>query len=103
VLCLIILALLAMVNLRGVRATGAVFLLPRLPFIGTLLVLVVVGVWRTTQSGGNPVPVVAPPPALPATTQLVTWWLLAKVFASGYQSILSKLAAAVFGRGCFIS
>ena len=83
VLCLIILALLAIVNLRGVRDTGAVFMLPTLLFIGTLLVLVVVGVWRTTQSGGNPVPVVAPPPALPATTQLVTWWLLAKVFASG--------------------
>jgi amino acid transporter len=83
VLCLLILAILAVVNLRGVRDTGVVFMLPTLLFIGTLLVMVVVGVWRTTESGGSPAPVVAPPTALPATMQLVTWWLLAKVFSSG--------------------
>jgi len=82
-LCLVILAILAIVNLRGVRDTGVVFMLPTLLFIGTLLVMVLVGVWRTTESGGNPVPVVAPPPPLPATVQLMTWWLLAKVFSSG--------------------
>ncbi len=36
-LCLVILALLAMVNMRGVRDTGAVFMLPTFLFIGTLL------------------------------------------------------------------
>jgi len=82
-LCLVILTVLAIVNLRGVRETGAVFMLPTLLFVGTLLVMVAVGVWRTTQSGGNPVPVVAPPPALPATMQLMTLWLLARVFSSG--------------------
>jgi amino acid transporter len=82
-LCLIILATLAIVNLRGVRDTGAVFMLPTLLFIGTLLWMVAVGCLRTVQSGGNPVPVVAPPPALPATVSVLGWWLLAKVFASG--------------------
>ncbi|HEX7157939.1 MAG TPA: amino acid permease, partial [Edaphobacter sp.] len=82
-LCLVILAILAIVNLRGVRDTGVVFMLPTLLFIGTLLVMTLVGVWRTMQSGGNPVPVVAPPTPLPATMQLMTWWLLAKVFSSG--------------------
>jgi amino acid transporter len=82
-LCLIILVVLAIVNMRGVRDTGAVFMLPTLLFIGTLSIMVVVGIWRAVHSGGNPAPVVAPPVALPATMQLMTWWLLAKVFASG--------------------
>ena len=82
-LCLIILVVLAIVNMRGVRDTGAVFMLPTLLFIGTLSIMVAVGIWRVVHSKGNPVPVVAPPAALPATMQLMTWWLLAKVFASG--------------------
>jgi amino acid transporter len=82
-LCLIILAVLAIVNMRGIRDTGAVFMLPTVLFIGTLSIVVAVGIWRVVHSGGSPVPVVVPPVALPATMQLMTWWLLAKVFASG--------------------
>jgi amino acid transporter len=82
-LCLIILVVLAIVNMRGVRDTGAVFMLPTLLFIGTLSIMVVVGIWRAALSNGNPAPAVAPPVALPATMQMMTWWLLAKVFASG--------------------
>jgi amino acid transporter len=82
-LCLIILVVLATVNMRGVRDTGAVFLFPTVLFIGTLSIMVAVGIWRAALSNGNPEPVVAPPVPLPATMQLMTWWLLAKVFASG--------------------
>src|ERR1700709_2110186 len=39
-LCLVILAVLTIVNLRGVKDTGAAFLLPTLLFIGTLLTLI---------------------------------------------------------------
>ena len=81
-LCLIILVLLAIVNMRGVRDTGAVFMVPTVLFIGTLSIMVAVGIWRAAEQG-NPAPVVPPPAALPATVQLMTWWLLAKVFASG--------------------
>ncbi len=56
-LCLIILVVLAIVNMRGVRDTGAVFMLPTLLFIGTLSIMVAVGIWRVVHSGGNPVPV----------------------------------------------
>ncbi len=82
-LCLIILVVLAIVNMRGVRDTGAVFMLPTVLFIGTLAIMVAVGIWRAALSNGSPAPVVAPPVALPATMQMMTWWLLAKVFASG--------------------
>ncbi|HEY6414090.1 MAG TPA: APC family permease [Edaphobacter sp.] len=82
-LCLVILAILAIVNLRGVKDTGKAFILPTFLFVGTLLVLIGVGVYRTILSGGHPMPVMAPPPALPATMKYLTLWLLMKTFASG--------------------
>jgi amino acid transporter len=82
-LCLVILAILAIVNLRGVKDTGTAFIIPTFLFVGTLLVLIGVGVYRTILSGGHPVPVMVPPPALPATMKYLTLWLLLKTFASG--------------------
>ena len=38
-LCLVILAILAVVNLRGVKDTGTAFVVPTFLFIGTLLTL----------------------------------------------------------------
>lgn len=82
-LCLVILAVIVVVNLRGVKESGFVFMLPTLLFVGTLLATVVVGIWHAVLAGGHPVPVSAPPPALPATMQYLTVWLLLKAFASG--------------------
>jgi amino acid transporter len=82
-ICLVILAILAIVNLRGVKDTGTAFIAPTFLFVGTLLAVIGVGVYRTIISGGHPIPVVAPPPALPATMQYLTLWLLMKTFASG--------------------
>jgi amino acid transporter len=81
-LCLAILLVLTMINMRGVKDTGSAFLLPTYLFIGTLLLVIVVGGVRAVAAGGHPVPVVAPP-RLPAGTSLLTFWLLLKVFASG--------------------
>ncbi|MCU1318923.1 MAG: family permease, partial [Edaphobacter sp.] len=82
-LCLGILAILTIVNLRGVKDTGTAFILPTFLFVGTLLALIGVGVYRTILSGGHPIPIEPPPPALPATMQYLTLWLLLKTFASG--------------------
>ncbi len=82
-LCLTILAVLAIVNLRGVKDTGAAFIGPTFLFVGTLLILIGVGVAKTITTGGHPVPVLAPPPALPATMKYLGIWLLMKTFASG--------------------
>src|SRR5271168_321928 len=81
-LCLVILLGLTLINMRGVKDTGSAFLLPTYLFIGTLLLVIVVGGVRAVAAGGHPVPVVAPP-RLPAGTSLLTVWLLLKVFASG--------------------
>ena len=81
--CLLILAILAVVNLRGVKDTGAAFILPTFLFIGTLLILIGVGVYKTIAAGGHPVPVEAMPPALPQTVKFLGLWLLLKAFSSG--------------------
>src|SRR6202044_3342406 len=81
-LCLLILLLLTMVNMRGVRDTGVAFLVPTYLFVGCLLIVIVLGIFHVVVTGGHPVPVMAVPHLPPATTML-TLWLLAKVFASG--------------------
>jgi len=82
-LCLLILAILAVVNLRGVKEAGAAFIVPALMFVGTFLVLIGVGVYHTIMSGGHPVPVAPPPPALPAVVKYAGVWLLLKAFSNG--------------------
>ena len=69
-LCLLILAILALVNLRGVKDTGAAFMLPTFLFIGTLLTLVVVGVFKTIAAGGHPHAVAPMPPPHPGRRAL---------------------------------
>ncbi len=81
-LCLGVLALLTLVNMRGMRETGGIFLIPTYLFLATLLVVIGVGVVRAVLTGGHPAPVVAPP-ALPPVAAAVSAWLLLKVFSSG--------------------
>jgi amino acid transporter len=82
-ICLGILALLAVVNLRGVKDTGTAFILPTFLFVSTLLTLIAVGMWKTVHAGGHPIPVAPVPPALPATVGALGTWMLLKAFASG--------------------
>ena len=82
-MCLIILAILAVVNLRGVKDTGTAFIAPTFLFIGTLLALIAVGVYKTYAAGGHPVPVATMPPALPQTVKYLGIWMLLKAFSSG--------------------
>jgi amino acid transporter len=81
-LCVGILIVITIVNLRGVREAGVAFAIPTYLFVGTLLVTIVAGVVRVLVSGGHPTPAVALP-AAPAMTAAVSFWLLLKVFASG--------------------
>ena len=82
-ICLVILALLAIVNLRGVKDTGTAFILPTFLFVGTLLTLIAAGMWKTVLTGGHPMPVAPVPPPLPATVGALGTWMLLKAFASG--------------------
>jgi amino acid transporter len=81
-MCLGILLVLSFVNLRGVRETGGIFMIPTYLFIACLLGMVAIGVVKTFLAGGHPVPVVAPP-KLGAATQAMGVWLMLRAFASG--------------------
>ena len=81
-LCLLVLALLTVINMRGVHDTGVVFMIPTYLFTGTLLIVVGIGTWHVLHSAGHPYPA-TPLPVLPAATAGVSLWLLLKVFASG--------------------
>jgi amino acid transporter len=81
-LCLGVLVILTIVNMRGVHDTGVVFMIPTYVFTGTLLIVIAVGVWHAVTGGGHPHPV-TPLPALPPATAAVGAWLLLKVFSSG--------------------
>src|SRR6202163_3223930 len=81
-LCVGILILITILNLRGVREAGTVFAVPTYLFVGTLLITIVAGVLRVLLSGGHPSPAVPLPPP-PPMMEAVSYWLLLKVFASG--------------------
>jgi amino acid transporter len=81
-LCLGILLVITIVNLRGVREAGGVFMIPTYLFVGTLLITILIGLVRALAAHGHPMPVVAPP-AIPAASAMVGAWLLLKAFASG--------------------
>ncbi|HEY0264560.1 MAG TPA: APC family permease [Granulicella sp.] len=83
-LCLVILGILAVVNMRGTKDSGAVFMIPTLLFIGTLVALVVVGAIRVYLAPGHhPTPMSTLPAPLPPTVSMLTTWLLLKAFSSG--------------------
>jgi amino acid transporter len=81
-LCLGILILITIINLRGVQETGGVFLLPTYVFIACILGLIGLGIYKTLAAGGHPVPVVAPP-HLAGITGTVSAWLMLRTFSSG--------------------
>ncbi len=99
VICVGILALITGVNLRGVREAGVVFMIPTYMFVGSLLILIAIGLVKSLASGGHPHPLIAPPVMLPATKKLSTWLLLT-VFASGCTA-MTGVEAVSNGVGAF--
>src|SRR5882762_10146343 len=81
-LCVGILIVITILNLRGLREAGTAFAVPTYLFLGTLLITIVGGVFRVLLSGGHPTPATPLPPP-PPMTEAVSYWLLLKVFASG--------------------
>ena len=80
--CLLILAVLTLINMRGTKDTGIAFLVPTYMFLATLVFVIGLGAFRVLTSHGHPVAVIAPP-KLPMATSMLSLWLLAKVFSSG--------------------
>jgi amino acid transporter len=82
VLCLGILILITLVNLRGLREAGMIFMAPTYLFVGTLLITIIIGILKSVQAGGHPVPLV-PLPTVQDTSMQPGAWLLLQAFASG--------------------
>jgi amino acid transporter len=87
VMCLLILVGIAIVNMRGVKETGAVFMLPTFLFVGTLLITIGVGVFHAVVAHGAPHALAPPPPADTSKLEHLTPWLLLflllKAFSNG--------------------
>jgi amino acid transporter len=85
-LCLAVLGLLTVVNIRGIRSAGLLFMTPTYAFVGTLGVVLALGLWRAATAGtdatGAAVLARAPAAATGAGSG-IGLWLLLRAFASG--------------------
>jgi len=82
-ICLSILVVITIVNLRGVREAGIFFMVPTYLFLGTLLWVILVGVVKTVLASGHPIPIVAPPAAGHGVIAAASAWLILQVFSNG--------------------
>ncbi len=81
-LCLALLVVISILNLRGSRDVGAVFIVPTYLYLVCLFAAIAIGLWKTMLAGGHPVPVVEPP-KLGTVGEAASLWLLLKAFSSG--------------------
>lgn len=81
-ICLAILLGLMFINLRGLRTTGLIFMLPTYAFVLCLAAAIFTGIAKILLSGGHPAPA-SPLPKVPATLHAASVWLFLRSFASG--------------------
>ncbi|HXX52543.1 MAG TPA: APC family permease [Xanthobacteraceae bacterium] len=81
-LCLGILVLLTLVNLRGTMDAGRLFAVPTYLFVACFGLVIAIGGCAAIASGGHPQAIVAPPTP-PKPVEAVGLWLLLRAFASG--------------------
>jgi amino acid transporter len=82
-ICVGILVVITIVNLRGLREAGTVFMIPTYLFLGTLLLSILIGVVKAMLAGGHPVATVAPPAAASPIVVAASAWMLLQVFSNG--------------------
>jgi amino acid transporter len=80
--CLAILALITLVNLRGIKETGIVLSIPTFAFLAALGLVLAVGTAKAIAAGGSP-QAVAPPPRAGHLAETTGAWLLVRAFANG--------------------
>jgi amino acid transporter len=81
-LCLGVLVIVTVVNLRGVRESGLAWSLPTYIFVGSLTLVLVLGAFKAMQAGGHP-RAVLPPAPLASSSGAISLWLIFRAFASG--------------------
>jgi len=82
-MCLIVLAMLALINMRGVKDTGAAFIIPTFLFVSTLAITIFVGAFHVIRTGGHPVAATDMPTPSPQLIHSLSIWLLMKAFSNG--------------------
>lgn len=97
-LCLVVLAVVTLVNLRGTRESGLVFAGPTYVFVVALALVLATGAYTAFTTGGHPAAVIAPP-AL-AEAEPVSLWLLMRAFAAGCTA-MTGVEAVSNGVGAF--
>ncbi len=80
--CLVVLTMLTVLNLRGVRETGIVFVIPVFVFGVCISIAIALGLFAAIHSGGSPHPVIAPP-SLPKGSGTLGAWIILAAFANG--------------------
>ncbi len=95
-LCLAVLALVTLVNLRGTKETGLGFGVPTYVFIVGLGGIIALGVWKAA-TGAAPV---VPPPASRRRRGASSLWLLLRAFAAGCTA-MTGVEAVSNGVGAF--
>ncbi|WP_375397998.1 APC family permease [uncultured Sphingomonas sp.] len=98
-LCLGILAVVALANLRGTREAGWLFAVPTYLFLLSFMGLVGWGLVRMIAAGGHPDPVIAPP-AIKHGVEAASLWLLLRAFAAGCTA-MTGVEAVSNGVGAF--
>src|SRR3954452_3417856 len=78
--CLAILAMIAVINLRGVKESGVAFIVPTYLFIVTLLAVIAIGVGKAILAGGSPV-AIERPAVQSSTVTGASLWILMRAFA----------------------
>ncbi|PSB29037.1 APC family permease [Stenomitos frigidus] len=80
-LCLVFILLLMVANLRGVKESGKLFMIPTYAFIVSILIMIGIGLFN--QLTGHVIP--APPPAEPfhKVTESLSIFLVLRAFAAG--------------------
>jgi amino acid transporter len=82
-LCLAILVVLTIINLRGVSDSGLIFMAPTYVFVCCVLGVIGWGVIKVWMAGGHPQAVVSPPSPSTHAVAAVSAWLIIRAFASG--------------------
>lgn len=98
-LCLCVLAIVTVINLRGTREAGILFAIPTYLFIASLGGLLAFGLGKAMLAGGFPTPEI-PAPASKVASESVTLWLLLRAFASGCTA-MTGVEAVSNGVGAF--
>ncbi len=98
-LCLAILLLVTVANLRGLPDSGKIWAVPTYLFVASLAAVIVIGVVRALAAGGHPQALVAPPRP-PSAAETAGLWLLLRSFAAGCTA-MTGVEAVSNGVGAF--